>query len=149
MVHLVGKVSVNVISASGVPRGKDAYVRVYATRERKMLPQKETLFTKTPAVKDMDTIVWNHKKIRNVCGEYEKFAVVLRDKGMLKDDHLGRYEFAAEELASGNMSKTLNCEHLGPAGHDRCVSVEFHYFPGDVNDDFDTTSTDPEVDGRF
>lgn len=54
MVHLVGKVSVNVIGASGLPSNVDAYVKVYATRERKMLPTSKTsLFTKTTSVKNM------------------------------------------------------------------------------------------------
>jgi hypothetical protein len=46
-----------VVGAAGIPPNVDAYVKVYAVRERKLLPEKHSLFTKTKSVKNQGTCV--------------------------------------------------------------------------------------------
>jgi hypothetical protein len=46
-----------VVGAAGIPPNVDAYVKVYAVRERKLLPEKHSLFTKTKSVKNQGTYV--------------------------------------------------------------------------------------------
>lgn len=50
----------------------------------------------------------------------------------LQDNVLGELEVPMDELVSNHQYRKI-CAHVGPAGHDRCLTVGFAYFPGDVD----------------
>jgi Ca2+-dependent lipid-binding protein len=136
---LEGHIDVEVINAEGFPEGSDAYVKVYVVRDRKLLPDKKSLLTKTRRAKNEANPVFNHKKRAAVKGKYSNILIQVKDKNPIrKDKPIGEASFAVGELLNG--ARTFDV----PLSGGGVAHVSFNYTAGKTDSSEFPSSSDSE-----